>query len=555
MSVLIEIQPHSASLDMYGTPDKSTAYSLSGDIVISVSSPLSLFERRKPTRIVLQSLSVEFEGQCELITEDTGYTPFRVCSLSDELLAGQTIELSNEGHEENDKLCAWSVAYNLVVPGWLPPSALYGDHRSEAGTRYALYASAKFLTVDDDANRSWFSTCCLPFRSRSRVVSAPRCEVCINRYVTVSAEETGSTIDYSVQAEPRNGTDPAPKFPSHVMSKLRTVISVPTHIDVEDSSFPICMRLRMQDLPEADCKRVRLTDFTVDVEQTEQCRTSPSSLYKSLFPLPPSSEQPPCTPLRDPHPAQTLYDVGLAVIPAPHQSLTNTISLLPKDSCGQYALSGNSYVFNDDAAPANSTTWFSVRTHVPVDSTRRRSKTGALRLRETGVSPLFSVSHCLYVKLTCTYDLSERGDGEPERATELLQFTVPLRFARVQRSPPSPPLASSTLSYLTGHPQALAMDGARVQGSLAAACFPMASLPYAHSLPPYSQLFDANGDRKIDYSVPLPAYSPPTSTDPGSCPSPAASVTSLDLLLPTGSSSVIGHPNAPEAVLPDYSAV
>jgi hypothetical protein len=32
------------------------------------------------------------------------------------------------------------------------------------------------------------------------------------------------------------------------------------------------------------------------------------------------------------------------------------------------------------------------------------------------------------------------------------------------------------------------------------------SLPYVHSLPAYSQLFDFNGERKIDYSVPLPVY-------------------------------------------------
>ncbi|TFY58959.1 hypothetical protein EVJ58_g6084, partial [Rhodofomes roseus] len=300
MSVSIEIQPHSASLDMYGELDKSTAYSLSGDIVISVSSPFSFFERRKPVRIVLQSLTVEFEGQCELITDDTGYTPFRICSLSNELLVGQTIELSNEGHEEDDKPCVWNVAYNMVIPGWLPATTTYGNHPSEAGTRYALYASATFLTVDDDANRSWFSACCSSFRSRSRVISAPRCHITVNRFVSVSAEDTGSTVDYAVQAEPRSDIEHTSKFPAHVMSKLRAVISVPTHIDVEDTSFPLCMRLRMQDLPEADCKRVRLTDFTVDVEQTEQCRSSPSSLYKSIFPLPSSSEQPPRRPLRDP---------------------------------------------------------------------------------------------------------------------------------------------------------------------------------------------------------------------------------------------------------------
>lgn len=34
------------------------------------------------------------------------------------------------------------------------------------------------------------------------------------------------------------------------------------------------------------------------------------------------------------------------------------------------------------------------------------------------------------------------------------------------------------------------------------------SSPYVPNLPAYSQLFDSNGDRKIDYSVPLPLYTP-----------------------------------------------
>ncbi|KAH9930588.1 uncharacterized protein B0H18DRAFT_930186 [Fomitopsis serialis] len=544
MSVSIEIQPHSASLDMYGEPDKSTAYSLSGDIVISVSSPFTFFERRKPVRIVLQSLTMVFEGQCELITEDTGYVPFRVCSLSNELLAGQTIELSNEGHEEDDKPCVWSVAYNLVAPGWLPASAVYGDHRGEAGTRYALYASAKFLTVDDDANRSWFSACCSSFRSRSRVVSAPRCPVTVNRYINVSGENSRPTVDYSVQAEPRADVELASKFPLHVMSKLRAVISVPTYADVEDSSFPLCMRLRMQDLPDAECKRVRLTDFSADVEQSEQCRSEPSSLYKTLFPVPPASEQPPCRPLRDPNAAHAYYDVGLADVPPSHHSLTDTRSLLPRDSFGQFALAGDGYVFKDDAAPENASTWFSLRTHIPVDNTRRSSKTGTRRLRETGMSPLFVVSHMLHVKMTCTYDLSEGGEEEPERATEVLQFSVPLRFARIQRNAPEP----TTLGYLSSHAQVPSMD--EPQGSLFAALFPMASLPYAPSLPAYSQLFDANGDRKIDYSVPLPAYSPRSSP----AASPTSSVTSLDLLLAPGPSSSSNNMlDYSEAALPGYS--
>lgn len=43
---------------------------------------------------------------------------------------------------------------------------------------------------------------------------------------------------------------------------------------------------------------------------------------------------------------------------------------------------------------------------------------------------------------------------------------------------------------------------------------PNRSSPYAQNLPAYSQLFYSNGDRKIDYSIPLPLYTAhPSATD------------------------------------------
>ena len=92
-----------------------------------------------------------------------------------------------------------------------------------------------------------------------------------------------------MQAMPREDREASTRFPSNVMSSLRTVITVPSNIDVEDAAFPVCMRFRLQDLPEAQCRRVRMTDFTVDIEQTEQCRyvhTPIDSIYSANHTLP-----------------------------------------------------------------------------------------------------------------------------------------------------------------------------------------------------------------------------------------------------------------------------
>ncbi|KAH9931838.1 uncharacterized protein B0H18DRAFT_952519 [Fomitopsis serialis] len=139
------------------------------------------------------------------------------------------------------------------------------------------------------------------------------------------------------------------------------------------------------------------------------------------------------------------------------------------------SFSGDGYVFKDDATPENTSTSFSLRTHIPLDDTHRSSKTG--RGRRAG---------------------ARNGGVAVQR---------PVRSAHPAHAP-----SPTALAYLSGHAQAFSMDGMKPQGQLAKTLFPMASLPYVPSLPAYSRLFEANGDGKIDYSVPLPAYSLPASS-------------------------------------------
>ena len=68
-----------------------------------MSPHTSFFERRQTVPILLQSLLVTFEGQTELVTEDTGYSALRLCSISKELVDGEPIEMNNEGDEDESK--------------------------------------------------------------------------------------------------------------------------------------------------------------------------------------------------------------------------------------------------------------------------------------------------------------------------------------------------------------------------------------------------------------------------------------------------------------------
>ncbi|EPQ57975.1 hypothetical protein GLOTRDRAFT_103940 [Gloeophyllum trabeum ATCC 11539] len=509
MSVSLSIHPFSDSLELYGHPDPSSAYSLSGHVSISLASTSSLFERRRAVRLLLQSLTITFEGQTELITTETGYSGMRLCSITRELAPSDPIELSNEGQEDSEAPCFWNVIFNIQVPGWLPPSERFGDisESEEAGTSYALYATAKFANVfEPSADQSWLlSTLCSSFRSKPRVVSADRCPIFIRRFMPAPSMPSSSTSLFPLASfanEPlANLPEECPdssSIPLNVLSKIQVVASVPNHIDVDEGSIPLTLRLRARDLPEDVAARLRLTKFTADVEQTEKFRISPSSEYTAQFPLPPQSEQPPYKSLRSCHPMGALYDLGFAT-DGPRRSVSRSFSVLSPEHSGSFTLSGGEHVFSEsDRGDGSLSSWWSIQTEVPLgmsdeDKTKKHWG-GPRRLRPTAQTPLFDVRHKLHLVLAYTYDL-DQNQAKPKRAEARVKFCIPLDFVRVepQAALYTPPLSpASSVSSVCSLTTSLSMT----------------SIPYTSTLPPYSQLYDCNGERKIDYSTPLPLYTP-----------------------------------------------
>lgn len=252
----------------------SAAYSLSGHIQISLSSPTSFFDSRRSVAVLLQSLSVTFEGQTELVTEDTGYSAFRLCSITQELVDGEPIELNNEGHEDSASPCTWNVVFNITIPGWLPETCTFGDR--EGGTRYGLHASAIIQSIDDGASSSWLSTFCAPFHFPIRPVKASRVDIHLNRFagprITASSSSSLWPLShYAVSPEIQHAIGEG-SFPGDILSKLRVQVSIPERVGTEEGSLPLGIRLRTNGLSAAECKRMRVTDFDVDLEQCERYR-------------------------------------------------------------------------------------------------------------------------------------------------------------------------------------------------------------------------------------------------------------------------------------------
>lgn len=166
-----------------------------------------------------------------------------------------------------------------------------------------------------------------------------------------------------------------------------------------------------------------------------------------------------------------------------------------------YELAGNGYIFADDCTSRESEapTWFTVQTTVPL--AKQSPKARERRVSER--TPLFCVRHEVQVSLTCSYDVPGA-----EALHERLKFIIPVQFVNVTPESPSPQPQTETLLDLSISP-----GSSRSPSPLPSPVAMAKSLPYAHSLPAYSQLFDSNGDRKIDYSIPLPLYTPRENQD------------------------------------------
>lgn len=208
---------------------------------------------------------------------------------------------------------------------------------------------------------------------------------------------------------------------------------------------------------------------------------------------------------------QSIYEMGFSPIPLPRQVLTRSFSLLPEDHSRRFVLAGDGYIFEEESDTTD-VTWYSMNTGIAVAKERETQDEKDWKqtrvLRASGHSPFFSVQHQITLSLKCTYDLTE-GEN-PERLTRHLSFKLPIRFVRTppmaaRSHSPSPSSCSSLVSLA---------DTCSGPSTPTSTCdFPPSHLPYKKSLPAYSQLYDSNGDRKIDYSIPLPLYTPRPGAD------------------------------------------
>ncbi|THU82875.1 hypothetical protein K435DRAFT_438930 [Dendrothele bispora CBS 962.96] len=495
-----------------------SAYSLSGDVVITMTSPYLFFNRPQSSKVLLQSLQLTFEGQSEVVAPQVGYVGTRLCTITRELVpSGEPVLLSNEGSESGS--CQWKVLFNLTIPGWLPPSCTFGI--DDTGVSYNLYATAKFLTIDDTNKRDssgWsFSHIYNSLCSRSRVLDASKC-IQIRRFVrpptTYEQEENTSCMMFYVCPKSLQSGEPGPsRIPLDVLSKVQVLVSVPEFINVKDKSLTLTLRLRTKDLSQEECQRLQLGGFKVDIVEKDKCRSRPSREYLSRYPLPGPEFQPPNLPLRDSARLSYFYD-SMVSDSEGDSAFSRSFSLLPPSETGEYKLQKDNYVFAKDTDPTEPRMWYTLQTQIPILHNPAKDEhsewAGIPMLRPSCTGPLLTVRHEAIVKLPFMYDTP----GTNTKAHDSFVFSVPLRFVNVAPKLPLPKRSPQVNVDTIVHTYPPTTSSS--------------ANDYDSPLPVYSQLFHTNGDRKLD-PTPLPRYTPrPESSGDVSVSDASSPRTSID---------------------------
>ncbi len=224
-------------------------------------------------------------------------------------------------------------------------------------------------------------------------------------------------------------------------------------------------------------------------------------------------------PLLNPHPTKAMYDIGLitsASTSSDDGAFSSSFSLLPKRHSGRHKLPKRGVSFAHESASEAEIAWCKLEVAVPFshvqlneDMDWERSHGRVKALRATEETPLFCVHHEIEIDLTCVYDSDVDGQ---KSATERLVFAVPVTFACVapQRAFSAQDFlaipAFSPMSSLLASP--IPSRSASPAPSTASSSSSTPSYNEFNALPAYSQLYHTNGDRKINYSIPLPLYTP-----------------------------------------------
>lgn len=187
--------------------------------------------------------------------------------------------LSTDGRDDG-KTAVWNFVFDIPIPGWLPATSTFGsDLHGATGTRYSLYAEARFASFGEGHARGWsIAALCSSISSRDRVVHAKRSVIEVVRYTQPEVEfdpDTGKlfgdmtyVIDSHSDRPVRMNGD-VTRIPEEILRKIEVLATVPETVATDADDLKLAVRLRASGLPLEQQRRLRLTDFEIKLTQTE----------------------------------------------------------------------------------------------------------------------------------------------------------------------------------------------------------------------------------------------------------------------------------------------
>ncbi|KAB5596483.1 hypothetical protein CTheo_120 [Ceratobasidium theobromae] len=482
MALVLEIVPTAPWVNMYGGPDASANYSLSGHLTLTLETPLDV----KPETVHLSSLELVFEGKAEMVSSQAGYDGFRICHIAKQLVPdGRRIVLTTEAdphelHGAGPSLHQWQVLFDLQLPGWLPPTTECGVEGG--GISYSLYATAAFADSERPASTWTLSSLYSLVRTRLPPIEADPVSIQLARHRSAPvrldpSSERDSLFPHIGHPATTVFQEHDPLIPVDILRSLDVVVTVPEHVGCEENYVPVSLRVRSNALGASCFGSLRLDDFEIELNQVEKFSSRPMHHYVNSFPVPPPLEQPPCIPLLTPHPWQSLYALGL-VVPHEHGITWSKRTHLVAGNRARFKPALGGLDLNDD--------WAKMDASVSVDPTTRKShpaRKGDRQLHPSVFTPYMRVKHELRVGLNLTFIPPEDAPNR-DPIKQVAHAVVPISFTVTSIWPPVGVGSGST--------------------SPTASQSAVSSIPY---LPAYSQLFYDNGERREDPSTGwLPMY-------------------------------------------------
>jgi len=429
--------------------------------------------------------------------------------------------------EDHAEVCA---VFNVPIPGWLPATAAFGDDKTPqpSGIAYALHATAKFHEVEDASSSRLLGNIRSAVKpsQKSKAVVAEKVPICVTRYITPPArgyDEEGSAGGIPVHTLSIDSL-PDPRFskvPEAVFRSLKMVAVVPQFVSAKDETVTVGIRMKCEDAHMR--KRVRILGFTGDVVQMEKYRSvlplpsptrylhfssshTPLPNYTATFPIPPPSQQPPNRPLKSPHPANTLRDMGLMRLSSTARpEVRREYNLTPPESTRIFRPNGQ------EGIPLHE---YNIRMDIEIPVAKVMFDNRGKNIRKmSGAGPQLAVKHEVRVNVEVGYE------GSRMKASDSVEVVLPIEFVNIASPPPS---ASSYYSHHPHIPRSMpiqrqqpARPASRTpslssSGGSSSSHFSAPHTPYRdpapRPLPAYSQLYYENGDRRDELMGTLPVY-------------------------------------------------